>query len=110
MEICVVCSQTEAWHQEHKPKHAFTTEGGGPLSVALPTTQEAPVRGVGDPILRLALLKAGVLTEPDLAVAEEWMKAAREHGKVLMVIPGEGLQAEYYLADLQEAMTLQAGQ
>lgn len=26
-EKCSLCSQTEAWHKEHRPKHPFATEG-----------------------------------------------------------------------------------
>ena len=89
MRICQVCSQTEGWHRQHNPMHSFVAEGEAPRLGVPPDPIPPPTTMRGDPILRLALLKAGVITEPDLATAEKWMRTAAEQGMTVSVEDGE---------------------
>lgn len=89
MEICEVCGQNKDWHKEHKPRHEFTS-AGGPLVESQPEPDKAGAQRVplpgGDPVLRLALISAGVLTPGDIEKAERMLRAA---GAVFTTVGGE---------------------
>jgi len=57
----------------------------------------------------MALIHAGVITEADLAQATDWVNAARENGKALVLLPDEDGKMKFHLADLDEAMRMKAG-
>jgi hypothetical protein len=89
---CRVCGQTRRWHMEHQPHHVFS------LTSAMPTTPEIEAkkqelehpqkpRLQGDIVLRMALLKAGLLGEQDLEEARTWMEKAAEFGKAVVLEP-----------------------
>jgi hypothetical protein len=105
-EICRICHQSKSWHLAHTPKHKFVGDEG-PLEVQ--RSDSLAVSKIGDPLLRLTLLHKGVITEGDLAQAEQWVNAARDEGKAVVLLPDEAGQMRYHLVDLNEAMTLKAG-
>lgn len=107
-KLCLVCNQDWDWHQAHKPRHKFITEEDLE-SIQVEEPPKIEVSRAGDPALRMALIHAGVLTEQDLTQALEWINAAREHGKALVMLPDEEGKMQYHLADLNEAMVLKAG-
>ena len=110
MAPCITCGQTEDWHRDHKPRHTFTTEAGTPLEETPSPAPPPTVGGSGDPVLRLALLRAGVLTEENLSQATQWLQAARENGQAVLILPDEAGDPQYHLVGLQEAMAMKAGQ
>jgi hypothetical protein len=83
---CTVCGQTLGWHQDHSPQHMFQAEGG-PLEVPKPKESAPPPIMRGDLALRLALLKKGLLSEFELAQAEEWMHQASLRGQAVTIEP-----------------------
>lgn len=96
-DICATCANSWAWHVENKPVHPFNDGQAGakafldsrrardpksrdsdaqrgsetPPTVVWPT----------DPVLRIALMNAGVITADDLRRAEQQLRAAM--GEVL---------------------------
>ena len=88
MDLCMVCRQTFQWHVENKPLHEFVREGEAP-NIRERQTPTPPVMKGGDPILRLALIKAGVITEANLAVTETWIRQAADQGMMVAVVDGE---------------------
>jgi hypothetical protein len=97
-EECAVCLQTWAWHKAAQPAHKFARAGEGleTRSSDLPTEAEArpqappaEIHIAGDPVLRLALVKKGLLTEMQLDEAEMWLREATRRGKALVVHDGE---------------------
>lgn len=88
-EICLDCSNTRQWHREHRPKHMFRSDPDQP---ALTPTGRSSALGKNDtlspgriqamppsaqihipmdPVLRLALIDAGILTLEQLEAAEK---------------------------------------
>ena len=89
MDLCQICRQDEDWHREHKPKHKFIAEGETPRLMEEPA-EVTPTPGLrGDPVLRLALLKAGVLTDMNLLEAEVWIREAANAGGAVVIEDGE---------------------
>jgi hypothetical protein len=83
---CTVCKQTESWHREHRPAHAFQAVGSR-LEAAVydesPTPQ--PMRAPFDPILRMLLIDKGLITVEELEEAERKLKAASAMGQGIVV-------------------------
>lgn len=91
-EKCHTCGNTWGWHQENKPVHPFNTGEAGATAFlgkrgdrthqrdrnASQRGSEEPPRVVwpSDPVLRIALMNAGVITADQLRVAEEGLRAA----------------------------------
>jgi len=87
MDVCQVCHQSKEWHDTHRPHHIFVKFGEEPrLAEAQPPTPP-PLR-MGDPVLRLALIKAGVLREQDITEAEVWLREAANEGMAVVVVEG----------------------
>lgn len=107
--LCQVCNLSWDWHQEHKPKHRFIGVDETPILVEDKPPPTPTVSRAGDPVLRLALIHAGILTEGELTQATQWMEAARQEGKALLVLPTEDGGMKYVLMDINEAMTAKAG-
>jgi hypothetical protein len=92
-EKCATCSHTYAWHKEHKPVHPFNTGSAGAKAflgarrgrdprtgpktsqrgAERPQTIAAP--WPMDPVLRMALVDAGVITPAQLRAAEDKIRA-----------------------------------
>jgi hypothetical protein len=74
---CTSCGRTREWHRENTPRHAFTTDNG-PLRAPVDRTPDI-VNGRGirptstpfDPVLRMALIDAGIITTDQLDAAEK---------------------------------------
>jgi len=92
-DICDTCGLRRWWHEENNPSHAFVGEEGGPMRVSEVPTRVSPPSSVtpGDLILRLALVKAGIVTEMQLTESEAWVREAARTGKALVVDQGEFL-------------------
>lgn len=80
---CAICNQTEAWHRQHKPKHAFTLSPGD-LRMAeytpeanVPQPPAKPSRPLlpSDPVLRKVLIDKGLITLDDIEAAEREIAA-----------------------------------
>jgi hypothetical protein len=97
--LCSTCGQSWQWHVDHTPRHEFTNPGEESRVKDPPPPVSAP--RVGDPVLRLALIKAGVITELNLEEAQMWMNEAVVQGKAVMVAQGE-----YKLVDFAEMVHL----
>lgn len=68
---CSLCGQTRSWHQENGPRHHFTlSDGSTPLKMSDEVPQMKRVDLPFDPILRMALVNAGVITTDQLRQAE----------------------------------------
>lgn len=89
---CQVCNQTLEFHHTNPLKHEFVDTGGQPATIEeLPASAARPSGskaggGSGDAVLRLALVKAGVITEADLEEAQMWYTVA-EGGAALTLVP-----------------------
>lgn len=105
-ELCIVCQQSWEWHKAHKPKHKFQTENRV-IELDEPPAPPQIARG-GDPVLRLTLIKAGVITEEQLGETSRWVEAAREHGHAVVMLPDEQGEMQFHLMPLQEAMQAKA--
>lgn len=89
---CQTCRNTYAWHEENNPVHPFNDGQAGAKAflgsrrvrdpqtgrkVAQQGSQTPPtVVWPSDPVLRVALMNAGVITADDLRRAEEQLRAA----------------------------------
>jgi hypothetical protein len=95
--VCRICGQTFSWHQDNRPRHPFIEKHSDrvmplgknkeekkqqdkPKKVVL-ETREWP----SDPILRIALVKKGILTQADILAAEAELREAAESGGVIQV-------------------------
>lgn len=85
MRACQVCSQTEGWHIQHNPMHRFVAEGEAPRLEEAPSPVMPSMTLRGDPVLRLALIKLGVISEADLNEAEVWLRQAGEQNMAVVV-------------------------
>lgn len=86
--LCQLCHQDDQWHREHKPKHKFVGPDDDPrLVMDVPPQPDRSVRG--DPVLRLALVKAGVVTDGDIMEAEILIRTAAEEGMAVVVEDGQ---------------------
>lgn len=79
---CKVCGKTA---EEHKTlMHRFTERGGlakkgkgDDASSGVPGSQKAPSAALtGDPVLRVALIRAGIISPDDLTAVEEELRAS----------------------------------
>lgn len=83
--VCSSCGQSLEWHQKNNPHHEYTENGGG-IRVPPPAKEiPHPTLGGGDVVLRMALLKAGVLTEGHIKQAQLWVEKGAERGHALLV-------------------------
>jgi hypothetical protein len=89
LPVCIVCLQTKEWHRVHHPKHKFVSEGEEPKleEEQAPTSPSNSMRG--DPVLRLALIRAGVIDEAQVAEAEIWVREAAAQGGAVTIENGE---------------------
>jgi len=77
-EFCLVCGRDREYHLSDTVKHQFSLEGQ--LKAKSPSPAE-PSRGFtngrpsSDPILRLVLIRKGILTIEDLEAAEKELNA-----------------------------------
>jgi hypothetical protein len=85
--LCTTCAQPWQWHLDHKPRHEFTNPGEDSRVKEPPAPVTAP--RLGDPVLRLALIKAGVIKELNLDEAQIWLNEAVQQGKAVVVVDGE---------------------
>lgn len=72
---CGTCGQSWNWHQDNRPRHDFTPpDGAGGINVTPPRTDTPPttrvISGPFDPVLRQALMDAGIITPEMLRAAE----------------------------------------
>jgi hypothetical protein len=88
---CEVCQQTEEWHREHHPMHQFSPEGTE-VRLTVPESPPEPpgqghVKPGGDLLLRLTLIKLGLITQQELDHTQRAMELAVQQGKALVVVP-----------------------
>lgn len=92
LEICRTCGQTFGWHEQNKPIHPFNNGQAGAKAFlgprrerdprtdpkTSPNGSDTPPRVVWptDPVLRVALITAGVITSDDLRNAEEMLRSS----------------------------------
>lgn len=96
-EHCRVCGQTREWHMIHRPYHVFTNDSTR-ISLPGPPPQQRPML-VGDMVLRLTLLKKGIVTDFELAETKLWFERAAEMGQVVILEPdGENGGFKFRLA------------
>lgn len=97
---CGRCGQTKAWHDANPTQHEFYPDGEAVGPIQEP--KEEPPPGRGDLALRLALFKAGVITELQVDEAERWIAKGRELGRVLMLEPDEQGVLQWRLLTLED--------
>lgn len=69
-DCCSMCGNSRLWHNEHNPRHPFMTDEG-PLRPPESTSGVRPTSMPMDPVLRMALIDAGVITTDQLDAAEK---------------------------------------
>ncbi len=85
-EVCKYCHKDRQWHRDHpEVKHEFTTNGPlqaksspvapppGDVPSSVPAPRPLPP---GDPVLRMALIRAGVLSPQQLTDVEDELRAS----------------------------------
>lgn len=80
MPSCSICGKDERWHRENEVLHAFSLDGrlkkAESPPPSKPVSQERPKVNIqGDPVLRMALIRAGVITPEDLTQVEDELNA-----------------------------------
>jgi hypothetical protein len=73
-KACRMCGQSEQWHRDNSPRHQFTPRDSASsptLTNDQPQVQMEHVNLPFDPVLRLALVNAGVITAAQLSQAEK---------------------------------------
>lgn len=80
MDDCLICGKSEQWHRDNNPSHSFSVDGRlvkrAPSQANLPSSQNQPqIATGGDPVLRMALIRAGVITPEDLTQVEAELNA-----------------------------------
>lgn len=106
---CRSCGQSKEWHEQNNPRHQFVPPDDSGPAVQLPDPPTPPPatatpRISGDPILRMALLKKGLLSQADIAEARTWMDEGFQRGLAVVVVPdveAEGGGFQYRLVELQ---------
>ncbi len=84
---CAVCRQDLTWHKENEPRHPFTPEGTQiSLEMPEPEVQHVPASYSGDLVLRLTLMKLGLITEKDLSHTRHMVELASQQKKSLVVV------------------------
>ena len=92
--ICRTCGNTESWHRDNDPHHPFVDknsdqpDGLGPRKKkdkdqdGGKARSEAVVRQgfPSDPVLRVALVRKGILSMADIEAAELELREAAERG------------------------------
>lgn len=94
---CRTCGQTWAWHEEHKPRHKFVDadsdlpDGLGPKAQKKGEKPAVIQKGwPSDPVLRIALVRKGILSMADIEAAEaELREAAGRGGGVVLYKRGD---------------------
>jgi hypothetical protein len=103
MGLCQICQQPWEWHEQHHPRHQFIGSEDDPrLGLAQVPTPSNSMRG--DPVLRLALIKAGVISEVNISEAEVWVREAAATGQAVVVDSGE-----FKLVSIEEWIKALAG-
>jgi hypothetical protein len=89
-QVCAVCGQTRRWHMEHKPHHEFSVDSTVP-TVPQPKPQELQSPQLrGDIVLRLTLLRKGLVSEAELEETRSLVERAAEMGRALVLEPEPG--------------------
>jgi hypothetical protein len=106
-DICAICGQTWGWHEDNKPRHTFMRAGQDNATAQLgPSNRErnmfphrhATRQGVtqapkllpglsSDPVLRILLLRKGLITPDELNATEAEVRETKEQGGVVIVTP-----------------------
>lgn len=72
---CRLCGNTKSWHDEYKPRHPFTPQDGASSPTLMNESESPPqmqqIDLPFDPILRLALVNARIITAEQLTQAEK---------------------------------------
>jgi hypothetical protein len=88
--MCQLCHQDGEWHRTHHPKHAFVGPDDDPVLIEALVQSPPPSNSMrGDPVLRLALVKAGLLLDEQIFEAEVWVREAASAGGAVVVENGE---------------------
>src|SRR6478735_1806254 len=78
---CKLCGNDYAWHRDNIEtlQHRFVPRDGSlaKLNDNREKKPTAPVQPQGDPVLRIALLKAGIITPDQLQDAENDLKSGK---------------------------------
>jgi hypothetical protein len=97
-DLCGACGRTRQWHRDNHPHHQFVGDDGPLQAVEIKSETLQRVTS-GDAVLRLALVKAGVLTDEDLDQAEKMLRLAQQHQNVAVSVNPETRQYEMLSID-----------
>ena len=89
--LCKLCGNTQQWHRETPTQHQFIPMDGDLSGINArkeKPKQPTQVQPQGDPVLRIALLRAGVLTPDDLKKAEDDLKSGQP---IIVFVDGSDL-------------------
>lgn len=91
-DTCRTCGKSEVWHRANKPIHPFNDGSAGATAFLGKRGHRAPTTGLNDtqrapetaprpvfpsdPVLRVALMNAGVITPDQLRTAEQQLAVA----------------------------------
>lgn len=87
-DICDDCGLRRWWHEQNETRHTFKLKDDkGPKKLEPAPPPPKPMM-LGDPVIRAALVKCGVLTEIQITEAEAWVREAARQGKALVIQEG----------------------
>jgi len=108
-EGCIICGHDSDWHVKNNTRHRFATKDqAGALAQLGPSNKERDMfphrhanrQGVtqaertkvtpgllGDPVLRVLLLRKGIITADELSETDAEIRQAREEGGVVIITP-----------------------
>jgi len=91
-DLCLVCGQTRRWHMEHNPHHEFSSTSSTPQVPEQTKIKDpsSPVGLRGDVVLRLTLLRKGLVSEAELEETRFLVERAAEMGRALVLEPEQG--------------------
>lgn len=72
--VCGVCHKPRSWHDKDSVRHQFDVSGKLMAKVATPDIRSAGASR-GDPILRLLLIRKGIISVEEIENAEKELKA-----------------------------------
>lgn len=78
--VCEVCGHSLEWHRQNQTAHVFSDDGRiiqrSRSQASDPVSEENPrMQLAGDPVLRMALIRKGVITPEDLDEVENELRA-----------------------------------
>jgi hypothetical protein len=96
---CEACGNTADWHTINQPHHPFSAKGSPVQLLEQPDdVQRAPISFSGDLVLRLTLMKLGLVSDRDLSHTRHMVEMASQQKKSIVVKPDPDSKSGFKLS------------